>query len=250
MTSETIKVFHNAGELAHFAAGRFLKNAEAAVSARGRFAVALSGGSTPLALYAELAGHFREHREDRDLLKRIHFFFGDERAVPPKHEDSNYRAARDALFYNIKLPKENIHRIRTELPPGEAAAAYEDELKSFFGLAEGQWPVFDLVFLGMGADGHTASLFPDTPALGEVRAWVVANRVEKLNAHRITLTAPVFNHAREVIFMICGLDKAETLNLVLHGPSQPETWPAQLIAPENGELLWLLDREAASGLMV
>jgi 6-phosphogluconolactonase len=229
------------------AAEEFVRAALAAVQAQGRFTVALAGGSTPKGLYSLLA-------TDPDLRARlpwgqIHFFFGDERHVPPNHADSNYRMAREAMLSKAPIAESQVFRIQSELPhASEAARLYEEQLRQFFQLTPGALPRFDLVLLGMGPDGHTASLFPGTHALAETERLVVCNWVGKFYTHRITMTAPVLSHAAMVMFMAAGADKAPALKAVLEGPHEPQQLPAQLIRPGNGRLLWLVDRQAAQML--
>jgi 6-phosphogluconolactonase len=178
--------------------------------------------------------------------ERTHFFWGDERHVPPDHSDSNYRIAYEAMFSKAPVPAANVHRIKSELEDArQAAAEYEQTLRDFFELGTGQLPRFDLVLLGMGPDGHTASVFPGTEALSERRRLVVANRVEKFDSYRITLTLPVLNNAACVMFLVSGAEKAATLRAVLEGDNGPEPYPAQLVQPTNGRLIWLVSREAA-----
>ncbi|TCJ20085.1 6-phosphogluconolactonase [Rubrobacter taiwanensis] len=234
-----LRVCENPEELARTAAEEFAAQAERAVGERGRFAAALAGGSTPRAAYELLA---REYK-DRSFWERTHIFFGDERAVPPEHEESNYRMAREALLECV--PVGRVYRMRGELPPEEAAAAYEAELREFFG--EGV-PRLDLILLGIGADGHTASLFPETSALEVHDRFVVANPVLKLGATRLTLTLPVLNAARAVIFLVSGEEKAAALREILRGGEDPRKYPAKLVRPAGGELLWLADRAAAGEL--
>ena len=179
----------------------------------------------------------------------IHFFWGDERHVPPEHPDSNFGAARAALLDHVPVPPENVHRVPAELPDADAAARiYEDELRRWLAPPPGQPPRFDLVLLGLGADGHTASLFPGSAALDETERWVVAPWIEKLAARRITLTLPVLNAAARVLFLVSGRDKAAALRAVLAGPRRPRELPAQAVAPHDGEVTWIVDREAASEL--
>ena len=196
----------------------------------------LAGGSTPKAAYEILARDFAEEID----WGRTHVFFGDERTVPPDHEDSNYRMARLALIDHV--PVGSVHRMRGELPPDEAAASYEGELKAFFG--DEDPPRFDLILLGLGEDGHTASLFPETSALEVADRLVVANPVLKLDTTRITLTAPVLNAARAVRFLVAGGGKAEALKEVLEGDADPRAYPARLVQPPGGPA-WMVDREAA-----
>lgn len=204
------------------------------------FTVALSGGSTPGRLYALLAASpFREQIP----WESVHIFWGDERCVPPEDPGSNYRLACEALLDHVPLPERNIHRVRGEWEPEVAAQAYTKDLRGFF---QASWPVFNLVLLGMGSDGHTASLFPGSDALREgtrPAVGVIANYQDR-PARRVTLTAPAINAAQEVIFLVSGADKAETLQAVLEGPYQPYNLPAQLVQPTQGQLLWLVDNAA------
>ncbi len=234
----SVQTFENPDKLAEAAARAFVEKAAEAVARRGRFAVALAGGSTPKATYEALA---RDHVGDVDW-PNVHVFFGDERAVPPDHEDSNYRMAREALLDHV--PAGSVHPMRGEMPPEEAASSYEEELRAFFG--EGR-PGLDLVMLGIGGDGHTASLFPETAALGVTDRLVVANPVPKLDTTRITLTAPVLNAAREVLFLVAGEDKVEALKEILEGEADPREYPAKLVQPSGGPA-WMVDR-AAAGLL-
>jgi 6-phosphogluconolactonase len=225
-------------ELARAAAREFVTRAEEAINTLGRFAVVLAGGSTPKTTYEALA---RDYSGELDW-GRVHVFFGDERTVPPDHEDSNYRMAYEALL--SRVPVGGVHRMHGELPPAEAAAAYEEELRGFFG-PDGV-PAFDLILLGIGEDGHTASLFPETSALDVTDRWVVANPVLKLETTRLTLTVPAINAAKAVAFLVAGEGKAETLKEILQGEVDPRAYPAKFIRPEGGDLTWMVDRAAAS----
>ena len=238
-----IKIYDDPEAVATAATARFVELAADAVGARGSFSVALAGGSTPKRIYELLAG---DDWRGRVRWDDVHIFFGDERSVPPDHHESNYRMANDALLSRVPIPVVNAHRITGEGDAVASASRYEDELRSFFG--DVNWPRFDLVMLGMGDDGHTASLFPGTTALREESAWVVANWVEKFSTYRITLTAPAINHARDVMFNVTGAGKAERLSEVLHGARDPVRLPAQLIRPVEGRLEWLVDRAAAAKL--
>jgi 6-phosphogluconolactonase len=241
-----LRVFASPAELCDAAREEFVARARAAIAERGRFMVALSGGSTPRALYQSLAQVELE-------WERVHFFFGDERAVAPNHADSNYRMAHEALFARAPIPTRNLHRIRTEHAATSAGAnlaalEYENALRQAFTDDREEFPRFDLVLLGLGDDGHTASLFPGTLALGERERWVVATWVEKLASFRVTLTVPVINDARCVLFLVAGAGKAQVLHDVLEGPQRPDELPAQAIAPAYGELVWFADRAAAGAL--
>ena len=242
-SSYEILICADAAELAQEAARRFAELAEVFVGSVGKFTVALSGGSTPRAMYSILA---EKPFADSLPWRSIYFFWGDERCVPPDHADSNYRMANEALLAKIPVPRENIFRIPAEDADHERAAAnYSATLRKFF--AE-EWPNFDLVFLGMGADGHTASLFPGTAALRVKDRVAGANYVEKLQSWRITLTAEAINRALNIIFLVAGQDKAATLKEVIEGKRDLEKYPSQLIEPNYGSLLWMVDEAAASRL--
>ncbi|HEV2862942.1 MAG TPA: 6-phosphogluconolactonase [Pyrinomonadaceae bacterium] len=238
-----VRVYEGPRELARAAAERFAELAAQAVKERGAFSVALAGGTTPRHVYELLAG---DDFRDKIHWPDVHVFFGDERAVPPDHADSNYRMASEALLSRVPVPAENVHRMKGEGDAAANARQYEDELRAFFG--DSARPRFDLVMLGMGDDGHTASLFPSTQALEETRAWVVANWVEKLNAWRVTLTAPAVNAARHVLFLVGGGGKAARLREVLRGERDTTRLPSQLVAPDDGALEWFIDRAAAADL--
>ena len=238
-----VQVFDDAEAVARGAAERFVELGQAAIDARGCFSVGLAGGSTPKRTYELLASE--AYREQLNWSK-VHIFFGDERCVPPDHSESNYRMANEALISRVFIPPPNVHRINGLGDAVANASLYEDELRTFFNPAS--WPRFDLVLLGMGDDGHTASLFPGTKALVEPRAWVVANWVEKFGAFRITLTAPAINHAANIAFLVTGATKAERLLEVLRGALDPEKLPSQLIQPLDGSLFWLVDKAAAGRL--
>ncbi|MDQ1591428.1 MAG: 6-phosphogluconolactonase [Pyrinomonadaceae bacterium] len=239
-----LQIFADANEVAHAAARRFAELAREGVETNGRFSVALAGGSTPKRVYELLAGEEFGARLD---WSGVHIFFGDERCVPPDHADSNYRMANEALLSRVALPEQNVHRMRGEGDAVANARLYEDELRGYFGDTTA-WPEFDLIMLGMGDDGHTASLFPGTHALGVRTAWVTANWVEKFDTYRVTLTAPAINHARHVMFIVTGAGKAERLEEVIHGAPEPERLPSQLIQPRAGALAWFLDEAAAAKL--
>jgi 6-phosphogluconolactonase len=239
-----IRILANAEELARAAAEEFVNLAREAIGAKEFFTVALSGGSTPRGLYSLVAG-------DTSLRaqlpwEKIHFFWGDERHVPPEHPDSNYRMAKDAMLSKVRVPPANVHRIRSENPDaGQAAGEYEETLRTFFRPKIGEMPRFDLILLGMGPDGHTASLFPGTQGLHEQKRMVMANWVERLKDYRITMTLPLLNHAACVLFLVSGEEKAETLRVVLENEPGREPLPAQLVRPVNGRFLWFVDQAAA-----
>jgi 6-phosphogluconolactonase len=233
----SVHIYGSSEELSATAAREFAARAEEAIEERGRFAVVLAGGSTPETMYGILA---RDYTGRIDWSK-IYVFFGDERSVPPHHEDSNLKMASEVLLDHV--PVANVHRIRGELSPEEAAEAYEEELRTFF---QSEYvPRFDLILLGIGADGHTASLFPWTPALEVHDRWVVANPVPRLGTTRITLTVPVINTALAVYFLVEGEDKAEALREVLEGDADPRAYPAKLVQPPGGPE-WMVDQSAAS----
>ncbi|MBC6936581.1 MAG: 6-phosphogluconolactonase [Chloroflexi bacterium] len=237
MNERAVRILPNAENLAQAGLEQVVQAAKTAVAARRHFYFALSGGSTPRLLYERLAS---ETAFERDWWRHTHIFWGDERCLPPTHPDSNYHMARAALLDHVPIPPENIHRMAGEREPEQAAADYEVELERAFGGA----PRFDLILLGMGRDGHTASLFPHTPALRERTRRAVANFYAPVEPPwRITLTLPVIN-AAGVIFLVSGADKAETLRQVLEGEYKPDDLPAQLVRPAGGSL-WLVDTAAA-----
>ncbi len=244
MVHREVRVLRDASALCDAAATEFVRAAAETVQEKGSFSVALSGGSTPRALYSKLA-------TDAALRAQVpwdkmQIFFGDERHVPPDDNDSNFRMAQEALFSKAPLAPQQIARIKGEYPDAaEAAREYEQAIRQSFQLAGGALPRFDLVLLGMGPDGHTASLFPGTKALHEEQQLVVSNWVGKFFTDRITLTPPVINNAARVIFLVQGVDKTQALKAVLEGPYEPEQLPAQLIQPKNGILIWLVDRMSA-----
>ncbi|MHB2018065.1 MAG: 6-phosphogluconolactonase [Candidatus Xenobia bacterium] len=215
-----------------------VKLAHEAIAARGRFTLALSGGSTPRDLYAKLASEEFRNRFD---WSKVQFFFGDERSVPPDHKDSNFKMATDAMLSKIPVPPDNVHRMEAERQDrDQAAREYEQVLKKYF--AGQDFPRFDLVLLGMGPDGHTASLFPGTEALQEKTRWVVPNFVAKMDTWRMTMTYPLLNAAHLVAFMAAGPDKADMLVNVLQGPEQ---YPCQGVKPTQGQLVWMIDQAAS-----
>lgn len=227
------------------AAEHVVERACHAVEHRGRFLLTLSGGSTPEPLYELLA---TPPFATRIEWPRVHVFWGDERCVPPDHPDSNYRMAREALIDHVPLPPANVHRIRGEDAPAQAAAAYEDLLRGFFGNSEiSPNTSFDLVLLGMGSDGHTASLFPGSAATRETRRWVVASPGPQPDSWRVTLTPVLLNAAEDVTFIVSGAEKAAHLKDVLEN-RLAEPLPAQLIRPKHGALHWMIDAAAASRL--
>ncbi len=242
----TLDVEESPSALAADASEMFVRLAKEATDEGRPFRVALSGGSTPKLLYGLLASDTFRHEV---AWGRIEFFFGDERWVPPTSKDSNYKLANDNLFKPLHISPESIFPMLTEgMEPQEAAPQYEATLRRVFGLREGEMPKFDMIFLGMGDDGHTASLFPHTSALHEKSKLVVANYVDKLDTWRITLTAPVLNAGVEVLLMVGGEGKSAALREVLEGPYNPEEYPSQLLREASGHLTWLVDLAAASQL--
>jgi 6-phosphogluconolactonase len=246
--TSNIKIFPNLSSLSQAASDHICKLAGKAIQARGRFSLVLSGGSTPKGTYGLLTHASLD-------WARIHVFWGDERCVPPEHPDSNYQMACQALLDYVPIPQENIHRMRGEIPPGKAAADYEQILRHFFAAAGDNPPSriqnphsFDLVLLGMGEDGHTASLFPGSPVLQEKERWVVAvphDQPPPPLVTRVSLTLPIINAAAQVTFLVEGEKKAAILERVLAAPSPSQpALPAQMIQPLSGNLLWLVDRAA------
>lgn len=240
-----LSVLRDRPALAERAARVVAQRLAAAVEARGTASLVLAGGTTPRELYHRLALP--------PFVKQIPWaeldiLWSDERAVPPDHPESNYRLAQTALLAHVPLRPERIHRIPGELPPAEAARRYEREIRHAFGLDAGELPRFDLVLLGVGSDGHTASLFPRTAALSTTDQLAAANWVPRLGAQRVTLTFPALNHAAAVLVLVAGADKAEALARVLEGGEAIDDCPARGIAPEAGKLLWLVDEAAASRL--
>jgi 6-phosphogluconolactonase len=225
------------------AANEFVRCASNAVREQGRFAVALSGGNTPRAIYSLLAEKYANSLP----WEQIFVFFGDERHVPPNDPDSNFRMANESLLSRVPIPAKNVHRIQAELNASTAADQYEATLREFFAPPNGQLPRFDLVMLGMGEDGHTASLFPGTTALEENSRLVVANHVEKLQTDRITLTFPLLNAAAEVMVAVAGENKARVVSDIVSSP-QKTLYPIQRVDPRGGRLLWLVEQKAASSV--
>lgn len=241
--TRNIEVLPTAVDLFHSAAAEFIDAGRSAIGAQGRFTVALSGGSTPKALYSLLASNYADF-----AWNRVFLFFGDERHVAPSDPESNFRMVQESLLSKIKIPAENVFRVKAENPDAAAAASdYEGQIRRFFELKGGGFPRFDLILLGMGPDGHTASLFPDSEAMNEQSRLVVANWVAKFNTHRITFTFPVLNRAAEVMFMASGADKAEMVHQVLEAKNVPPL-PSQRVQPTDGKLLWILDEAAAGKL--
>lgn len=241
---QAIICFKNLEDLAIEAAAHIVFMANAAVRRKGSFTISLSGGSTPKSIYRLLAS---EKYRDKMPWHKIHLFWGDERCVPPDHPDSNYSMARETLLSAIDIPKENVHPMRGKLGE-EAAEEYERRLREIFGIDGPALPCFDLMLLGMGDDGHTASLFPGTPALAEEKAWATKVFAERLKSMRITLSPPVINNAADILLLVSGDKKAPALKEVLEGPFNPSLYPAQILRRAQGNVTWLID-EAAGRLL-
>ncbi|MGC9356855.1 MAG: 6-phosphogluconolactonase [Anaerolineae bacterium] len=234
-----VRIYSDEASLAQAVAQHVVTLAVEAIASHKVFTLALTGGSTPRLAYEVLATPRFAQRVD---WSRVHLFWGDERCVPPDHERSNYRMAREALVEHLDIPAEQVHRMRGEIRPEDAASEYASQLEAVFG--DVSVPRFDLVLLGLGEDGHVASLFPGTGALEETERWVVAHYVAKVEEWRLTLTPPVLNAAENVAFLVSGERKREILREVLEGPYRPEVLPAQLVHPVEGRLRWFVDRAA------
>jgi len=244
-----IRILADPAAITRRAADEFVKDSAESIAQHGVFNVAFAGGSTPKALYSLLADD--PSYRSKIAWDKMRVFFGDERHVPPDSSESNFRMASEALFSKGLLKPEQIARIKGEYPdPEKAALEYEQVLRAYFQLKDGEYPRFDLVLLGMGDEGHTLSLFPGTKALHPAGRIVVRNGVGKFFTERITITAETANHANRVMFLITHADKAAALKAVLEGPFEPEQLPAQFIQPASGNALWLIDRDAAKMLSV
>ena len=239
MAEREIVLCRDLVDLSRQSAARFRQLARESVKASGRMTVAFSGGATPKHLYSLLASP--DYR-DRILWNSVELFWGDERCVPPDHPESNFRMAQEALLSKIKIPPENIHRMRGEQEPQAAAAEYEKELQKIFGLNSGALPRFDLILLGIGEDGHTASLFPGSEALNETEHLVAAPFVGKLNSYRLTFSLPVLNNAANAWFLVAGASKADAVKQAFSSSSD---LPAAKVQPVNGKLTWFITRDAA-----
>jgi len=240
-TEREIIVCQDIEELNRKAAERFIALAGDAISRSERFTVALSGGSTPKALYSLIASP--DYRERVDW-SRVHLFWGDERCVPPDHMESNFRMVQEALLSKISLPPENVYRMPGEKAPQDAAADYENELRTFFRPAVNAVPRFDLILLGLGEDGHTASLFPGSSALNEHNRLVATVYVQRLKAHRLTLTLSVINAAGQILFLVSGQSKAAVAKAILSSDSAAKDYPAARVKPIDGRLTWLMTQDA------
>ena len=238
--SEILRIVENPEELAHAAAELFRDSAQQAITELGRFSVALSGGTTPQRLFRRLGTSYRK----KISWDKVHLFWSDERCVPRDHEQSNFRLAYDELISCIWIPSENIHRIKGELRAGDAACYYETEMTRHF---RDDLPVFDLIMLGVGADGHTASLFPGSEALGEKQRLALPVFSSTSLHWRVTLTLPVLNTAKQVLFLVGGRSKAGIVGSLI-GRKESHRYPAAMVKPSAGSITWLLDRDAAAEL--
>lgn len=237
-----LKIYPNFELLIGEAVANFIQLADRSIKQSGFFTVSLSGGTTPESFYRKLAD---PANQEKLAWQGIHLFWGDERPVPPNHPDSNFRMAEAALLSRVPIPDENIHRVPAEMDLQVAALNYEEMLRRFF---ESDWPRFDLVLLGMGEDGHTASLFPKSAGLSEEKRWFIPNYAPTTGSWRLTLTKNAINHARAIWVLIRGKSKAETLAKVLTGAKHAADYPIQLISPEDGQMVWMVDEDAAMHL--
>jgi 6-phosphogluconolactonase len=235
----TVTVFADIEKMSRAAADLFTDAAREAIEARGRFLAVLSGGNTSLRTYELLASSPFHNMVAWD---RTHIFWGDERCVPFDDPRNNANNAMDQLLSKVPISEAHIHRVESELPPRQAARLYEKQLHEFF---DGHPPCFDLTFLGLGENGHTASLFPGTPIIRETERWASEVYVEAQNMHRVSLTSGTINRSRRIVFLVAGKEKARVLHDVLEGSTDPERIPAQLITPIDGDLYWYVDSEAA-----
>ena len=238
-----VRILPNLEVLSREAAAIYLRLSEKCISSKGRFVVALSGGSTPRRFYSLLSEV--PYRDQVDW-RRVHFFWADERCVPKEDEASNFKLAFDAFLSKVPVPEGNLHRIRGEKEPAEGAEGYEKEIGAFFG-REGS-PVFDLILLGVGEDGHTASLFPDSNALRETNRLVIPVYLRRPGFDRVTLSLPVLNQADHVLFLVSGRSKAAIVREILGEGAKRKSYPAGLVQPVKGRVTWLIDEEAASEL--
>lgn len=236
--NKNIHVYPNKEKLVVATTERMVDSIEQAIQQNGLCNIALSGGNTPGGVFSLLASNPYRDRVD---WGRLHIFWGDERMVPPEHQDSNFRLVKETLLDRINMPDENVHRMRGEIAPEEAAAEYAELLRDHF---KDSPPCFDLMLLGLGEDGHTASLFPGTDAVEECEKHVVAVFVPKLSAWRVTLTLPVLNAAREIFFLVSGKSKAEMVQCIMSNKQPTKKIPATMVTPQNGDLRWMLDSDA------
>ena len=235
------QIFDSADHLAKTAAETIEETGRAMIDHNGQFTLVLSGGSTPAATYKHLISSKLD-------WSKVHLFWGDERSVISTHPDSNYHLAFENLIKHIDIPGDNVHRVASEEDTMLAAQQYQDEILYFFGMPEGSWPSFDLILLGLGDDGHTASLFPQSDAVSETASLVVENHVKKLNTRRITFTLPLINAAKKILFLVAGDAKSTMVHRILKNIDVSEPVPAQLVNPTAGEVVWYLDKSAARQL--
>jgi 6-phosphogluconolactonase len=241
--SPELNIYHSPAELFRASAELFIKLANDAIHAKGSFTVALSGGSTPKSMHSLLASEFAS----AVAWKKVFFFWGDERHVPPDHPDSNYRMAQETLLSKVPVDPAKVFRPHSENPDANAAAIeYEQTITTAFGVQDREIPRFDLIFLGLGPDGHTASLFPQSAALREHSRLVAANWVEKFHTYRITFTLPLINNAANVAFLVAGKDKASAVQSVFDPDTSGQDFPAKLVNPQYGRLVWMLTEDAAA----
>ncbi len=234
-----INIYNSPAETIQYLADYFVTIAKACIEDKGRFTVALSGGSSPKKLYELLSSELYKNALD---WNKVYFFFGDERYVPLTDKDSNYLMAKKALFEPLQIADDHVFAVDTRLPPDDAAKDYESSMKVFFG---NEHIRSDLVLLGLGDNSHTASLFPHTTVLHDKAPAVKALYVDEIKAYRVTMNAPLINEARHVAFLVYGKEKAVAVHHILQDKTDVETYPAQLINPTNGELVWFLDNEVA-----
>lgn len=249
MSEPNIVVFPNLDELSRTAARKFIALAQTQINANNRFTVALAGGSTPKVLYKLLADQNEPFRSQIDWQK-VHFFWSDERCVAPDSDESNFRMASENLLEPLRIPPSNFHRFKGELEPQTAAIEYEKVLREFFGKTNGVLPQFDLILLGMGADGHTASLFPGSEIISDTKKLVAAPFVEKFDTFRLTFAPTLINNAANVIFQVAGADKSAALREVLEGENNPKKFPSQIIRQSQGEVFWFVDEAAGTNLTI
>ena len=242
MSEPQLIILNDAQELYVRAAEEIAHVSGEAICTHGEFTFCLSGGSTPAATYDLLATRFHLSVD----WKEVQFYFGDERCVPPDHAESNFAMATRTMLSKLTLRPDQVHRMRGEDPPAAAAAAYESELRKRFGLGDGDLPRFDLILLGLGDNRHTASWFPGDPAVHETQRLVVPVDVDAEPRKRLTMTPPVINNAQRVMFLVAGQGKAAAVKDIIEGPRDPDKFPAQVVAPDHGELIWILDKAAAS----
>ena len=237
--AKNVLVYSDTHSLAWAVAEKIVSTAKSTIETQGSFSIALAGGKTPLETYKVIAEKFRYQID----WNKVHFFWGDEQCVTPDYPNNNFRAAQQTLLSHLNLKEANLHRILTELTPTKAAQEYETMLRAYF--KKYPRPSFDLVLLGMGSDGHTASLFPGAKAIFTRDTWAVSHNEKQNNTWRVTLTPPLINVASQIVFVVSGNSKAETLSAVLHGSYEPDRFPAQIIQPDSGNLFWMVDEEAA-----